>query len=88
MVRVPQACNFNEETTVLAHYRLAGISGGSLKPPDICGAWCCSSCHLLIDGQAKSNKWSHNDLRLMHAEGVIRTLDALNSLGVIKTSGR
>ena len=31
-VRLPGICNFNAETTVLAHYRLAGICGVGFKP--------------------------------------------------------
>lgn len=37
-VRIPHVCNFNSETTVLAHYRLAGISGMGMKSPDAIGA--------------------------------------------------
>jgi len=25
------------------------------KPPDICGAFCCSNCHRVIDGVDKSD---------------------------------
>lgn len=31
-------CNHNPETTVLAHFRLAGICGMGMKPHDILGA--------------------------------------------------
>jgi Protein of unknown function (DUF1364) len=37
-VRLP-GCNFDPETTVLAHYRLAGTCGIGIKPPDLLGAW-------------------------------------------------
>ena len=67
LVRVPGVCNFMPETTVLAHYRLIGISGTGLKPPDMIGAWCCSSCHLHVD--------THKDAetQLAFAHGVFRT---------------
>ena len=39
-VRTP-LCNFNPETTVLAHLRLIGISAMGKKAPDILGAHCC-----------------------------------------------
>lgn len=48
-VRLPNICNHNPETTILAHYRLAGISGFGIKPPSLIGAWCCSSCHSYVD---------------------------------------
>lgn len=78
-VRIPGICNHNSETTVLAHYRLAGTCGTGIKPPDIQGAWACSACHDEIDRRTR-----HIDTetaRLCHAEGVIRTLNILISEG-------
>ncbi len=76
MVRIMGVCNHNPETTVLAHYRLAGYCGAGMKPDDDLGAWCCSACHDVIDGRRKY--WTEegqgwNAIRLMHAEGVFRT---------------
>ncbi|MEQ6971027.1 DUF1364 domain-containing protein [Pectobacterium polaris] len=74
-VRIPGVCNFNPETTVLAHYRLAGTCGTGIKPDDIQGAWACSSCHDEIDRRTR-----HIDTetaRHLHAEGVMRTLAIL-----------
>ena len=64
-------CNHNPETVVLAHFRLIGISGMGLKPPDILGAWCCSACHEVID------KDKDPEVQLAFAHGVFRTLNAL-----------
>ena len=66
-IRLPGVCNFNPETTVLAHYRLAGISGMGLKSPDLLGAWACSDCHAYVD--------THKDDSTARAflEGVMRT---------------
>ncbi|AFC22476.1 DUF1364 domain-containing protein [Pectobacterium brasiliense] len=78
-VRMPGICNHNSETTVLAHYRLAGTCGTGIKPPDIQGAWACSACHDEIDRRTR-----HIDTetaRLCHAEGVMRTLNILISEG-------
>ncbi|GKX47996.1 MULTISPECIES: DUF1364 domain-containing protein [Pectobacterium] len=78
-IRIPGVCNFNPETTVLAHYRLAGTCGTGIKPGDIQGAWACSSCHDEIDRRTR-----HTDTetaRLCHAEGVMRTLNILISEG-------
>lgn len=41
------------ETSVLAHYRLAGTCGTATKPHDMQAAIACSSCHDLIDGRVK-----------------------------------
>ena len=79
MIRVPGVCNRNSETTVLAHYRLAGTCGTGIKPPDALGAFSCSACHDAVDGRVKST-WSRCELRLMHAEGVFRTWAALEEL--------
>lgn len=48
MVRLPGICNWNPETTVLAHIR-AGFFGMGIKPVDWAGVWACSACHDEID---------------------------------------
>jgi hypothetical protein len=73
MVRVPGACNRDPATTVLAHYSLAGISGKGLKSPDHMGAYACSGCHDEIDGRTRITEFNKDQLRKMHAEGVMRT---------------
>lgn len=77
-------CNFDPQTTVLAHYRLIGVSGIGTKSPDLIGAWACSACHDLVDGRAKT-ELSKNDLRLMHLHGVIRTQAELIRRGIVIT---
>jgi hypothetical protein len=47
--RLVGICNGNPETTVLAHFRLSGISGLGQKSPDLVGAWLCSACHAWVD---------------------------------------
>lgn len=77
-VRLVGICNGNPETTVLAHFRLAGISGLGIKSADVFGAWCCSSCHSFVD--------THKDDATARSflEGVIRTQHALTRKGVLK----
>jgi Protein of unknown function (DUF1364) len=77
MVRLPNVCAHNTETTVLAHYRLAGISGMGLKSPDLIGAWCCGACHAYVD--------THKDAetQLAFAHGVFRTIAELINRGEI-----
>jgi hypothetical protein len=82
MVRLPDICNHNPETTVLAHIRMAGLSGMGIKADDLLGAWACSSCHDAIDRR------SHTDLdrdyvRLLHLEGMARTIAALRKEDLI-----
>ncbi|MGP2964128.1 DUF1364 domain-containing protein [Serratia ureilytica] len=78
-IRIPGICNFNPETTVLAHYRLAGTSGTAIKPDDAQGAWACSACHDEVD--RRTRLIDANDARLMHAEGVMRTQEILRKEG-------
>ena len=63
---------------MLAHYRMAGLSGVGMKPDDALGAWSCSSCHDAID--RRSHMGLERDyVRLAHLEGVMRTLAVLRS---------
>ncbi|MFE1815604.1 DUF1364 domain-containing protein [Metapseudomonas otitidis] len=80
-VRIPGICNGNPETTVLAHYRLAGTCGMGIKPHDMLGAWACSSCHDEID--RRTRRIDADSAALAHLEGVIRTQAILLKEGVI-----
>jgi hypothetical protein len=81
-IRIPGICNFNPETTVLAHYRLSGTCGTGIKPIDLIGSWACSDCHLAVD-DGKSG-YLREQLDLMHLEGMVRTINALNKRGLLK----
>jgi len=83
MVRLPGICNHNSETVVLAHIRLAGVSGMGMKSPDLIGAWCCSSCHDEIDGRTNRSGLTRDELRLAHLEGMVRTIVQLEKEGLI-----
>ena len=80
-VRLP-CCNHNSETTVLAHYRLAGTCGVGMKPNDLQGAWACSACHDEIDRRTRN--FDNEFVRLAHAEGVMRTIDILVKDGYLE----
>jgi len=82
MVRLPNICNFNNETTVLAHYRLAGLSGMGIKSDDLIGAWACSACHDAIDRRANTDL-DRDYVRLAHLEGVVRTIATLRKEGLV-----
>ena len=83
MVRLPGICNFNSETVVLAHIRLAGVSGMGMKSPDLIGAWACSACHDEIDGRTHKSGLSHDELRLAHYDGRARTIAQLEKEGLV-----
>jgi len=70
-VRLP-CCNGDPETTVLAHYRLIGISGMGMKSPNEIAAFACSDCHDAID-RRRYLDYERDFVRLAHAEGVFRT---------------
>ena len=80
MVRIPYICNGDPATVVLAHYRLAGYCGTGYKPDDALGAGCCSSCHDAVDGRSKGDR---EEMRLAHAEGVMRTFAELRKEGLL-----
>jgi len=83
MVRLPGICNFNSETVVLAHIRLAGVSGMGMKSPDLLGAWACNACHDEIDGRTHKSGMTHDELRLAHFEGMARTIAQLDREGLV-----
>lgn len=82
-VRIPGVCNFNNETTVLAHTPIKGTHGIGMKCPDLIGTWCCSNCHDVIDGRVKS-RFSKEEIANMKYEGVIRTQIELMKIGAVK----
>ena len=52
-LRLVGVCNFNEETTVLAH--IGRNRGMALKCDDTMAVFSCSSCHAKIDGAERSD---------------------------------
>jgi len=80
-IRVPGICDGNPETTVLAHYRLSGLSGMGIKAPDWAGAYSCARCHSMVDSGRSAN-FTRAELKQMHLEGVLRTLAMLEHDGV------
>ena len=80
LVRIPGVCNHDPETTVLAHLNGGGMG---MKHENLFGAFCCYSCHSIIDGRTKS-EYSKDELKLMHLEGIIRTQQWWLDNGYIK----
>lgn len=77
-------CNYDSLTTVLAHYRLVGISGIGMKSPDLIAAHACSACHDLVDGRTHIEGLARTDVQLLHLQGVVRTQAKLIKRGLIK----
>lgn len=79
LVRIP-GCNGGGETTVLAHYRLAGTCGVGMKPDDSQAAFACSHCHDVCDGRKPMQGYTRTEIRLAFAEGVLRTQEFVRNL--------
>lgn len=71
-IRVPGYCCFDPSRTVLCHVRVSGISGMSMKAPDVIAAFGCQPCHDVVDGRTKTN-FTASERRLMLLEGMART---------------
>lgn len=83
LIRVPGVCSGRTDTTVLCHLRMVGLSGMGLKVPDVLGAFGCSDCHAVVDGQ-KPSDYSAAERRLMLLEGMARTQIYLIEHGYLK----
>lgn len=84
MVRLVGICNFNPETTVLAHLRRANVAGIGQKPPDTCAVWACSACHDEIDRRSRNRRMAEIEGDLLDA--LVRQLawyDKHEVLGVL-----
>ncbi|TMS82482.1 DUF1364 domain-containing protein [Pseudoalteromonas sp. S554] len=68
-VRIPGVCNFNPETTVLAH--VGRGSGVAQKCDDIHSAYACSDCHDVIDGRVREG--NADEIIIYAYEGMVRT---------------
>ena len=82
-IRVPEVCNFDAETTVACHLRLAGITGYGLKADDLLVAWGCSACHDYCDSRTHKNV-DPDFRRLLLLEGIARTQAIAAQKGWIK----
>lgn len=79
MVRIPDVCNYNLETTVLAHLNGGGMG---MKHNDLLGAWCCSACHAWLDGGFIRTGHAKYVRDLWHMEAIARTQQELLNLGL------
>lgn len=82
LLRIPGVCQGGTETTVHAHLRMAGGGGIGQKPVDYAGVRACHPCHDWLD---RRNRAADLDAfsELYVLEGLLRTLAALDSEGII-----
>ena len=78
-VRLVGICNGNPKTTVFAHL---GGGGMGAKMQDLFGAYCCSSCHDVVDNRAKAGQ-SRASIALDFFDGMVRTQEILLDKGLI-----
>ena len=79
-LRIPGHCNFNPETTVLAHIgRRRGISK---KCHDMHAVYACSACHDVIDGRA-NHEFTKGDLAIFKLDAMEETQLKLIDKGLI-----
>jgi len=69
-IRVPGFCYHSSETVVGCHFPIN--KGIALKSHDMFIAWGCMGCHRVVDLVEKT-PFTKEQIRLMHAEGVLRT---------------
>lgn len=81
-IRIPGVCNFNPETTVLAH---VGKSGMGQKANDYEATFGCSDCHNAIDYRVKTG-WHRDELERFANDGMRRTWAIWIEMGLIKVA--
>ena len=81
-LRLPGICNFDAETTVLAHLP-CGTKGVGTKSNDHIAVFACACCHAYLDG---ANRWE------IHAKDYLRALAETQAIwiekGLLKIEGR
>ena len=78
-------CSGDTEQTVLAHFRMVGISGMGMKSPDLLGSWSCMCCHTLADqGRYGDVELCRDDRDLLLLKGMARTIAVLVKEGKVK----
>lgn len=85
LVRI-DGCPGNPEMTIWSHARwIDSGRGKSIKAPDLCGAFACTYCDGIYDGQIKRPAGlSREDVDMMWLRGHLRSLVRLRDKGVIK----
>lgn len=85
LVRLPGVCTHDSAMTIWSHYRGgAGGKGGALKADDLAGAYCCTACDAVYDGQRPPpDGMTYADVVLAWHEGHIRSIVRLHVKGIL-----
>jgi hypothetical protein len=85
-VRLPLTCKWLPEYTIWSHAPWgSGGKGRSLKALDLCGAYCCTACDAVVDGQAPVPAgMTKQDVTVAWFHGHLRSLVRLKEKGLIK----
>lgn len=76
-IRVPGFCTHRSDQVVLCHVRSAELPFfDGAKVHDFLGAHGCMACHMVIDGQLRT-QFTKDERDLMLLQGVMRTQAAL-----------
>ena len=79
-VRLPLICNWNPETTVLAHVGKSHMGG---KCNDLFACFSCSDCHDVIDGRRKAHL-RKEQIDIYKYQAMMRTQEIWLREGLIK----
>ncbi|MBQ1763073.1 MAG: DUF1364 family protein [Aquincola sp.] len=84
-VRIVGACTHNPETTIWSHAPLgAAGKGRGIKAIDLAGAYCCTACDAVIDGQAPLPPGATRDSVMVDwLHGHLRSLVILRQKGLV-----
>ena len=84
-VRIPGVCRGGTDHTIWSHAATgAGGKGLSLKALDLCGAYCCTACDAVFDGQAKLPPGINRaDVMCDWLHGHLRSLVILRQKGLV-----
>lgn len=81
MIRIPDVCNWNNETTVLCHVNGGGMA---IKSDDMAASFGCHSCHLAADGKPDvKHGYTTKEIELFFLQGVLRTQEYWRKHGFI-----
>ena len=78
-IRLPGICSGDVSQTRLCHVRMAGVTGGGMKAPDVLGAWGCHPCAIRTENGYEGT----DEVRLAFLQGVVRTQNMLIEAGLL-----
>lgn len=84
-VRIPDVCTHDPATVIWSHARWGAAGRGrSIKALDIAGAYACTACDAVYDGQRKPPKgMTRADVDADWCQGHFRSLVILSKKGLV-----